>query len=108
MGIVYAQMGKTEAAERYFLEAVRLDPAYAEAYANLGNLYGSQGRTDDAIRYFRKALSLDPANTVLRYRLTLSYIEAGRWNEADHEYQILRTKDAFLAAELRKMMTGNR
>jgi tetratricopeptide (TPR) repeat protein len=44
----------------HFQEALRLDPAYAEAHNNLGNAYRDQGKFEAAKQHFSKALSINP------------------------------------------------
>ena len=44
LGLVNHRIGRLDAAERAFRHAIRLDPALAEAYANLGTLLESRGQ----------------------------------------------------------------
>ncbi len=49
-------------AEAAFREAIRLDPANADAHGNLGIVLGELKRYREAEAAFREAIRLDPAN----------------------------------------------
>jgi Flp pilus assembly protein TadD len=49
---------RMEAARKHYVEAIKLDGRFAEAYNNLGSTLMIQGRPAEAGRYFRKALQL--------------------------------------------------
>ncbi len=53
-----------------FYEALRIDPAYADAYYNLGKVFARQGKTESAILHFQKALQKDPDMTQALYNLS--------------------------------------
>jgi len=59
MGRVLFQLGDLITAERFFLQAVHQDPAFAPAYHHLGLLYNLQGKSDLAADALMKAQSLD-------------------------------------------------
>jgi tetratricopeptide (TPR) repeat protein len=46
-------------AQRQFEAATALDPRYAEAFINLGNVLNVQGRSTEALEQFRKAVVVD-------------------------------------------------
>ena len=49
LGSAQDRLGRRDAAEAAFRQAARIDPAYAEAQANLGQLLFDLGRTDEAV-----------------------------------------------------------
>ena len=55
-------LGRRDAALAAFRLAVRIDPSYAEAHANLGRCLLDMGRVDDAVGPLRRAVMLTPAN----------------------------------------------
>jgi Flp pilus assembly protein TadD len=65
-----------------FAEAVRADPASAEAHHNLGMALFYCRRFDEAIAQFQRALALDPALASAQGSLGQALIESGRPDEA--------------------------
>jgi tetratricopeptide (TPR) repeat protein len=53
-----------------FYEALRIDPAYAGAYYNLGKVFAKQGKTENAILHFQKALQVNPNMAEALYNLS--------------------------------------
>ena len=49
-----------ESAEKYLLEAKRIDPNYADTYKALGELYGEWDRYDEAVKMYRSYLKVAP------------------------------------------------
>jgi len=54
LGVLYHVQGKPEEAEQQYLEALRINPNYADAHYNLGVLYINQERVTDAVKHFRE------------------------------------------------------
>ena len=60
--------------------AIKLDPNYAEAYANLAAVHKDSGRLAEAIELYRKALQLKPEFGEAIANLTHSLVGAmDRW-----------------------------
>src|SRR5208337_5051876 len=59
LGKAYAQLQRTEAAEREFRAAMTLRPDQPEAVYNLAHLETKRGRTEQAKSYFRQFEELD-------------------------------------------------
>ncbi len=61
IGNLYMMLEEYQRAERVFLEAIEMEPGYAPAHANLGELYGSfVGEKEKAVEYYQKAIELTP------------------------------------------------
>jgi tetratricopeptide (TPR) repeat protein len=60
MGQVFLRLGDLFSAERFLLQALQQDPAFAPTYLHLGVLYRLQDRPDLANQAFAKAISLAP------------------------------------------------
>lgn len=58
--IVLREEGEPALAERFFLEAARLDPKRTDAWIALGNLAFDSGRDDEALARYARALELKP------------------------------------------------
>ena len=52
--------GKMDQSVAHYLEAIKIDPAFADAYSNLGNAYKAAGNMDEAMICYNKAISLEP------------------------------------------------
>lgn len=64
--------GEFDAAERSYLEILRLDPQHSEAQHNMGVLLLNRGASDDALLYLLAALEIEPS----RGQYWISYIDA--------------------------------
>ena len=73
---------KHEAAVKYYLQALKLDPAHAEACYGAGRMYGRRGDLDKAIRYFRKAIKLNPKDAKSYCGVGLALSQKGKHWEA--------------------------
>jgi tetratricopeptide (TPR) repeat protein len=60
--------GSAGAAEAY-RRAIEADPAFADAYVNLGRLLHEQGRFQEAEAVYRSGISHCPSHALLRYNL---------------------------------------
>jgi tetratricopeptide (TPR) repeat protein len=63
--------GRNVEAEAPFRAATRIDPAFAEAWYNLGDLLDDQGRSDAAIECLRKSLQVAPDYVDAMFNLAL-------------------------------------
>ena len=50
---------------------------------NLGNVYLHKEMYDDAIDHFQVAISLQPNDTLIRYHLSLAYLRASEFSNAE-------------------------
>lgn len=60
LGLVYAQTGEYQEAEKEFKNAIYLDTKHFKTYHNLGLLYFSQEDYDSAIEQWNKILEIEP------------------------------------------------
>ena len=63
---------------REYREALRIDPGYANAHNNLGNVLLAQQRFDEAIREFAEVVRLQPDSAAARKNLAAALEVAGR------------------------------
>ncbi|MGB8815350.1 MAG: sulfotransferase [Paracoccaceae bacterium] len=77
-----AAQGKTAAAISAFQQTLKLDPFYAEAHANLGQLYLDTNQPDAAKVSFRDAVACAPALTNALTALAILHNKAGNPNRA--------------------------
>jgi tetratricopeptide (TPR) repeat protein len=65
--------------------AIELDPNSVRTYQALGAFYFRQSKFEEGIEYHKKALDLAPDEPVLRLNLITSYINLGRFADAESE-----------------------
>jgi tetratricopeptide (TPR) repeat protein len=84
-----------EEGKTHILEALRLDPAYNEAYNSIANILLKEGKTGEAINYYKEALAHNPLYADAYYNLGIVMVEQGRDIEAidyfTHAIQISRS-----------------
>jgi tetratricopeptide (TPR) repeat protein len=87
IGIAYHQMQQLDNARKYYQQAIRLKPDYAEAINNLGTVYYAQRSFGKAIRYYRKALKYAPNSASIYSNLGTAYFARKKYKEAMETYQ---------------------
>ena len=78
-------------------KAIELDPEFAGAYINRGDIYVKQGNDDRAIADYSKAIKLDPKYAKAYYNRGNAYAEKGEYDRAIADYTKvveLNSKDA--------------
>jgi hypothetical protein len=87
-----------------FLEAIRYDPEFSQAYSNLGQLYQKTGQRAEGLFANRKAIALASGRNKNRvqaasyYNIARIYEDAGEWESALTNYQTakrLRSHSAY-------------
>jgi tetratricopeptide (TPR) repeat protein len=71
-----------DAAIKYYLQALKLDPAHSEACYGAGRMFGRTGDLEKAILYFRKAIKLAPKDAKSYCGLGLALSQKGKHREA--------------------------
>ena len=51
-------MGKLKESKNCYIKATEIDPKYANAYYNLGNVLKEEGKFDDSIKNYKKSIEL--------------------------------------------------
>ncbi|WNB75225.1 tetratricopeptide repeat protein [Methylomonas koyamae] len=65
-----------------FREALRLEPQFANAWNDLGEIYRDQGNMEEAVRCYRAALQANPEHGRANYNLGESYCLGGQFEQA--------------------------
>jgi tetratricopeptide (TPR) repeat protein len=60
LAMIYEYLGRLDEAEKECIEAIRINPDFAKARINLGNLLVDRGRKEDAEAEYREALMINP------------------------------------------------
>jgi tetratricopeptide (TPR) repeat protein len=77
------QMGQLEEAEREYLTALQIRPAYMLAHRSLAGMYERQGRLGEAVELYQKVLELSPNAADVAARLKLLGKVRSRTSETD-------------------------
>jgi tetratricopeptide (TPR) repeat protein len=75
LAVVYGNTGKRDLAEQHYLKALKVDPDFTPARANLAHLYNSLPRNADAERVLVEGLKRLPQLGELQYSLGLILAE---------------------------------
>jgi Flp pilus assembly protein TadD len=78
LGVAYEAAGDVAAAEREYRRALELEPGFARAWVNRGNLDAARWRWRSAERCYRRALRRDPADADARNNLAVALLRLGR------------------------------
>jgi tetratricopeptide (TPR) repeat protein len=62
-------------ARDFLLSSVSVNPEFAPAYVNLGNVYFKQGDFDKALAGYQNAISIDPEHILAHFNLGQTYIK---------------------------------
>ena len=75
VGTMMYRLGLHEEARTLLLDAVSVNPSFAPAFINLGNVYFTQGDYDKALAGYRSAVELDSTSAVAHYNIGQAYIK---------------------------------
>ncbi len=99
LGSVNFELGNYALAETAYREALKLDPQYADALINVGNIYqqralslrdsdvGRPGLFQTAITYYRRALAIFPNHSAAYGNLGFAYFNIGELVQAEQAYR---------------------
>ncbi|PXA01347.1 hypothetical protein DD922_07615, partial [Staphylococcus pseudintermedius] len=74
-GVLLAEAGEIEKAERFFQRALTIKPDNGVIYYNLANVYFNEGRFQEAVKLYQEALSHHVDHIDTYYMLGLSLIQ---------------------------------
>lgn len=94
------EIDRYEEAIQAYTKAAEINPNDNYIYNNLGIAYGELGRHKEEIDAYKKSIELNPDDPITHYNLGKTYIEIGNKESAMQQYEILKTLDEELAAEL--------
>ncbi|MGA7525543.1 MAG: tetratricopeptide repeat protein [Acidobacteriaceae bacterium] len=80
-------------------KSVALDPKFADAHQQLGNLYASQRNYQDSISEYQRSIELNPNQPDAHYRLATDYVHVGEKDRADRQFAIYQKQRAQHMAE---------
>jgi tetratricopeptide (TPR) repeat protein len=83
-------------------KAIALDPKFAEAYLQLGNLYSDQNKYAESIPEYEHALEFSPDLADIHYRLGQAYVHTGQKDRAQQQFQVYQQLRAQHLADVDK------
>jgi tetratricopeptide (TPR) repeat protein len=87
IGIAYHQMLQMNDARKYYEQAIKLNPKYAEAINNLGTIYYAKRSYRRAIGHYNKALKIAPNSASIYSNLGTAQFARKKYEEASASYQ---------------------
>ncbi|HEY3741632.1 MAG TPA: tetratricopeptide repeat protein [Bryobacteraceae bacterium] len=87
IGIAYHQLAELQMAKRYYEQAARMKPDYAEAINNLGTVYYAKKSYRKAITEYKKSLELSPESAAVLMNLGTAYFSRKNYELALATYQ---------------------
>ncbi|MDH3216632.1 MAG: tetratricopeptide repeat protein [Candidatus Krumholzibacteria bacterium] len=86
LGVASFHNGAFEMARDQFLQAVKADPEFAEAYNNLGLAYTELNAEEDATEAFSRAVELNPSLHAAYNNLGYIFFKKGEYDQAIEMY----------------------
>lgn len=99
-----ARPPRYEEAEKYYLEAAKLNPKEERPYLGLGTVYAAQEKAKEAIHAFQKAIELKPKSAVSHFNLGVIFVALGQQKEAVEQDKALEGLDKDLWKRLKQMI----
>jgi tetratricopeptide (TPR) repeat protein len=87
LGTMSFQSGRVADAVERFRQAVRIEPASAEAQNNLANVLVEAGSIAEGIEHYRQALRAAPNNVMTHTNLGIALFRLGRVSEARAQFE---------------------
>ena len=95
LGNVLFALDRPADAAAHFLEAVRTDAEFAQAWNNLGNALVQAGRVEHGIMAYRQALTVQPAYADAHFNLAEVLHEGGAVEDARGHFEAYLRRDPF-------------
>jgi len=90
LGTLYYNRQEYALAERHYRSAIQIDPRYALAYFDLGNVLNETGRVEEAITTYKAAIQLAPTYADAHYNIALAYEKMRRAAQSPPALALLR------------------
>jgi tetratricopeptide (TPR) repeat protein len=81
-GMVHCRNGKHSLAERAFKKAIKINPGYADAHNDLGNLYLAMGRFKESFNAYRRALNFAQDHPLILNNIGNVLMRQGEFDKA--------------------------
>ena len=85
MGDIEVDKGDLDAGERYYQQALKLQPDSADATIGLANVLSQKGDSPGAAKLLEQVIAADPANYLAHFRLSAVYRKLNRAEDVKRE-----------------------
>lgn len=92
MANAYLALGDTSEAIKAYEDTLKRNPQRDDIAVSLGNVHFANGDFDEAVKAYEKAVKIWPSSGN-HYALGQAYMNAGRYSEADQEFNTVLRKD---------------
>jgi len=86
LGVTLMKQGEEKEAWAHYIQALEINPNYADAQYNLGALLARQGKDQEAMAQFAKTLRIKPSHAEAHHDLGVLLTRQGKIQEAIHHY----------------------
>jgi tetratricopeptide (TPR) repeat protein len=97
LGVLYEEIGDHYRAELYFTSALTIDPDFASAWVNLGNMKLARGNVVMALDCFERAITLVPDQPEAKTNAAHALLMMGEWDKGWEYYEQRWRTPAFRA-----------
>lgn len=84
-GVALINLQQTQQARAAFESALEIDPRYAPALVNIGNMQLEAGNVEEAVRHYERAILSDEEYAPAHHNLAVAYKRMGRTGDAVRE-----------------------
>ncbi|MGI2270801.1 tetratricopeptide repeat protein [Staphylococcus cohnii] len=81
-GILIAEAGEIDKAEKFFQKALTIDPENGAVYYNLANVYYNEGRYKEAVKLYQQSLQYKVDEIDTNYMIGMSFNQLEAFTEA--------------------------
>jgi tetratricopeptide (TPR) repeat protein len=93
LGLTFKREGDYAEAQKYYEQAVSLNPSDARAVSNLGNLFFALGDPEQASSLYRQAIEMTPQNGVYYFNLSKALSQKSMLVLQDADENFLKAKE---------------
>lgn len=97
LGVLYEEIGDRYNAEHWFAASLKIDPDFASAWINLGNMKLARGAIELALDCFDRALALVPDQAEAMLNASHALLMLGEWEQGWAYYEKRWATPAFRA-----------
>jgi len=87
LGMAYYNKKAYQLAEKYYLDALKIEPDFVIALRGLGKTYVAMGKVQKALKTFEKAVKKAPSFPQLYLDMARAYVLTGNYTRALHAYE---------------------